>query len=111
MEVLNSEILRALSSRNAIWDRCCGPNGNGVDSSTLLTILQNQDPQSNWDAATLNSLLLLGQRQGRVKQLPSDVWYLNNAMILVNAGNKVYRGTSSAICTPAGCRRIATTFV
>ena len=102
---LTLEMLKILSRENAIWDRCCGPNGDGISATTLLTLLQSTYPESNWTLSILNDLLVLSQQRGRVKQLPEDSWYLNTAMNLVNPANKIYNSASSAICAiPTGCR-------
>lgn len=101
---LNSEVLRVLSSQNAIWTRCCGSNGNeGVEFNILLTLLQNRFPASVWDTELLETILRLSLREGRVKQNPQNVWFLYDAMILVNFTNRRYRNTSTAICVPVGC--------
>jgi hypothetical protein len=114
MEHLNRELLRTLSQNDAIFDRCCGPNGNGVNFETLLAALQNSYPASAWTVELLSDLLLSGQHEGRIKQYPEDVFYLYNAMILVNVRNKVYRDTSAAICpcpSSCGCRGVNSTLV
>jgi hypothetical protein len=109
---LNLEVLQVLSANNSVWDRCCGPNGNGLTSESLLTNLQIRFPTSNWTADLLSYILSLGQRQGRIKQLPNNVYYLNTTMILVNPTNAIYQSASSAICNiPSGCACNNTTLV
>ena len=104
MEHLNRELLRTLSRNDAIFDRCCGPNGNGVAFDDLLTALQTEYPTTGWSAELLSDLLLNGQHEGRIKQYPEGVFYLYNAMILVNVRNQVYQNTSGAICpVPKKC--------
>lgn len=102
---LTLEILKTLSRENALWDKCCGPNGNGLSASNLLNLLQVTYPLSNWTLLTLEDLLISSQQRGRVKQLPADSWYLNTAMNIVNPANKIYSSASSAICAvPGGCK-------
>jgi hypothetical protein len=103
---LNFQILKVLASGDAVWDRCCGPNGNGISEATLLTELQILYPESNWTSVLLSVYLLTSQRQGRVKQLPLDSWYFNSAMNIVNPANKVYKVTGVPVCEPrstCGC--------
>jgi hypothetical protein len=114
MEHLNRELLRTLSRNDAIFDRCCGPNGNGLDFDSLLTALQAEYPATGWTIELLSDLLLNGQHEGRIKQIPENVFYLYNAMILVNIRNKVYQNTSAAICpcpSSCGCRGVNSTLV
>lgn len=97
-------MLQVLSANNSLWDRCCGPNGQGLSTQQLLAGLQSRFPDTGWTETLLSSVLVSGQRQGRIKQLPEDTWYLNTNMLRVNPANAIYQRASSAICgLPSGC--------
>lgn len=106
MASLRLQLVETLSSQNSIWDRCCGPNGQGISFSDLLELLQARYPESAWTEETLDSYIDSAKSQGRVKELPTNSYYMNSAMILVNQSNRAY-STVPGVCLPAsglGCR-------
>lgn len=102
---LNIEVITVLASENAYWDPCCGPNGNGISSADLLSQLIVAYPDSEWTEIQLKDILTGGIRRGRYKQLPEDVYYINQNMIRVNNSNSVYAVASNNICTARSCER------
>jgi len=110
LQTLNTQVLQVLSANSALWDICCGPNGNGLTIIVLLAELIDRFPASSWTEDLLELILLTSQRQGRIKMLPPTeenneiTYYLFTAMNLVNPVNKVYQSTSGSICpVPSSC--------
>lgn len=106
----NSEVISTLSRLNALWQKICGPNGQGVSFENLLTHVQESYPESVWDEALLTDILLVGLREGRYKEFPENTFYLNTAMVQVNPRNQIYLPYSTAICTLPPCTRARTIF-
>lgn len=105
-QILTSQILTVLNAANAIWDVCCGPNGNGVIFATLLSSLQTQYPEELWTSTQLSSVTLIGRRQGTLKEFTGSTFYLNAAMVQVNIRNEIYQVYSDKICGPRPLPRV-----
>jgi len=94
----NAEIITVLDQQNAIWQRCAGPNGNGLDFVTLLGAMQAAYPSTGWTSSLLASVLASGTSQGRYKEYPLNTFYLNQDMVTACPCNQVYQQYSSQIC-------------
>lgn len=106
---LNREIITQLYADGSYYHMCPAAgqqNREGTEESVLLTELQQNYPQSDWDLELLQFLLRQGLRKGLYKQNCQDPsrYFVYNGMVKVNIQNRVYADISSMICYPCNVK-------
>jgi len=103
---LLAEVIQILAAVPALWTNCCGPEEeNGLSTDIILTSLQSQFPDTSWTLELLVYTLTRGRRQGALKEVSVDTWYLNRNMIANNIANETFAPLSPYICGPPSCQR------
>lgn len=111
VDSLLGQILTVLSDNNAVWDRCCGPNGQGVPELELLDELQAQYPSAGWTLVLLDRKLNQGRQSGLIKwntsndSLMQRLIYVFNNFANVNYTNRLYLPFVPQACPQAPCQR------
>ncbi len=110
-----AQILFVMCNHGFLWNPCSGPHNDGFTISGLLTELQQVFPDSNWDEADLEVLLLSGIARGLFKKRTvtendetSETFFANQNLLNVNPRNWIYEDVCPQLCAKKQCVKPST---
>ena len=99
-DILFSQVITVLDAEDAVWDVCCGPNGEGTPQDDLFALLQVRFPEDEWDQELFDKMIRNAKRAGIVKEYANSTFFLNAGMVQVNHRNVRFQIYSNKICGP-----------